>query len=121
VRGKLVSRGRAKRADYVLYFKPNIPLALIEAKDNSHSAGGFSFARSGPACAKRAPDHGMRVKSSVIRLGTGENIMFELIKQFAEQLTLSRRPQPEPEEDWGGGDICSPQEQAPTDDYYPLD
>ena len=33
VRGKLVSRGRAKRADYVLYYKPNIPLALIEAKD----------------------------------------------------------------------------------------
>ena len=39
VRGKLVTRGRAKRADYVLYYKPNIPLALIEAKDNSHSVG----------------------------------------------------------------------------------
>ncbi len=39
VRGKLVSRGRAKRADYVLYYKPNIPLALIEAKDNNCSVG----------------------------------------------------------------------------------
>jgi len=39
VRGKLVTRGKAKRADYILYFKPNIPLALIEAKDNSHSVG----------------------------------------------------------------------------------
>ncbi|NQW53307.1 MAG: DEAD/DEAH box helicase family protein [Rhodospirillales bacterium] len=39
VRGKLVSRGQAKRADYILYIKPNIPLALIEAKDNSHSVG----------------------------------------------------------------------------------
>ncbi len=39
VRGKLVTRGQAKRADYILYFKPNIPLALIEAKDNSHSIG----------------------------------------------------------------------------------
>jgi type I restriction enzyme, S subunit len=39
VRGKLVSRGQAKRADYVLYYKPNIPLAIIEAKDNSHSVG----------------------------------------------------------------------------------
>ena len=39
VRGKLVSRGQAKRADYVLYYKPNIPLALIEAKDNTHSVG----------------------------------------------------------------------------------
>ncbi len=39
VRGKLVTRGKSKRADYILYFKPNIPLALIEAKDNSHSVG----------------------------------------------------------------------------------
>src|SRR5580693_5865164 len=39
VRGRLVTRGQAKRADYILYFKPNIPLALIEAKDNSHSVG----------------------------------------------------------------------------------
>lgn len=39
VRGKLVTRGRAKRADYILYYKPNIPVALIEAKDNAHSVG----------------------------------------------------------------------------------
>jgi len=39
VRGKLVTRGQAKRADYILYYKPNIPLALIEAKDNTRSIG----------------------------------------------------------------------------------
>src|SRR5450432_505750 len=43
VRGKLVTRGKAKRADCVLYYKPNIqpniPIALIEAKDNNHSVG----------------------------------------------------------------------------------
>ena len=39
VRGKLVTRGKAKRADYILYYKPNIPIALIEAKDNQHSVG----------------------------------------------------------------------------------
>ena len=39
VRGKLVTRGKAKRADYVLYYKPNIPIAVIEAKDNNHSVG----------------------------------------------------------------------------------
>lgn len=39
VQGKVVTRGKAKRADYILYFKPNIPLALIEAKDNSYSVG----------------------------------------------------------------------------------
>lgn len=37
VRGKLTSRGKAKRADYILYYKPNIPIAIIEAKDNKHS------------------------------------------------------------------------------------
>ncbi|WP_135211882.1 EcoAI/FtnUII family type I restriction enzme subunit R [Vitreimonas flagellata] len=39
VRGKLVTRGKAKRADYILYYKPNIPIAIIEAKDNTHSVG----------------------------------------------------------------------------------
>ena len=39
VRGKLVSRGKGKRADYVLYYKPNLPIALIEAKDNTHAMG----------------------------------------------------------------------------------
>jgi len=40
VRGKLVSRGKAKRADYILYYKPNIPIAIIEAKDNNCALGG---------------------------------------------------------------------------------
>ena len=39
VRGKLVTRGKAKRADYVLSYKQNLPIALIEAKDNLHSVG----------------------------------------------------------------------------------
>jgi type I restriction enzyme, R subunit len=37
VKGKLYSRGKQKRPDYVLYHKPNIPLAVIEAKDNTHT------------------------------------------------------------------------------------
>ena len=39
VRGQMVKRGKAKRADYILYYKPNIPLAVIEAKDNHCSVG----------------------------------------------------------------------------------
>ncbi len=39
VRGKLVTRGKAKFADYILYYKPNIPIALIEAKDNNYAVG----------------------------------------------------------------------------------
>ena len=38
VRGQLVTRGKAKRADYVLYYQ-HIALALIEAKDNHHAVG----------------------------------------------------------------------------------
>ena len=45
--GRVVVRGRrAKRdastvlrADYALFFKPNIPLAVVEAKDNNHAIG----------------------------------------------------------------------------------
>jgi type I restriction enzyme, R subunit len=39
VRGKLHTRARNKRADYVLFYKPNMPIAIIEAKDNTHSLG----------------------------------------------------------------------------------
>ncbi len=39
VGGKTVKRGEAKKADYILYHKPNIPIAVIEAKDNNHSIG----------------------------------------------------------------------------------
>jgi len=39
VRGKLHTRGEQKRADYILYYKSNIPIAVIEAKDNSYSVG----------------------------------------------------------------------------------
>jgi len=37
VKGNLTTRGKRKRADYILYYKPNIPIAVIEAKDNKHS------------------------------------------------------------------------------------
>jgi len=39
VQGKKISRGKAKRADYILYCKPQIPLAVVEAKDNNHQIG----------------------------------------------------------------------------------
>jgi len=39
VRGNQTTRGERKRADIVLYYKPNIPIAIIEAKDNNHSIG----------------------------------------------------------------------------------
>ena len=39
VRGKTVKRGEAKKADYILLYKPNIPMAVVEAKDNNQTVG----------------------------------------------------------------------------------
>ena len=37
VKGKLTARGKRKFADYILFYKPNVPIAIIEAKDNKHT------------------------------------------------------------------------------------
>lgn len=41
VKGRLTARGESKRADFLLYHanQPNLPLAVVEAKDNNHSVG----------------------------------------------------------------------------------
>lgn len=39
VKGRRTRRGERKRADIILYYRPNIPVAVIEAKDNNHSVG----------------------------------------------------------------------------------
>ena len=40
VRGKVAVRGKRKRVDYLLFYQPNLPLAIVEAKDNHHPVGG---------------------------------------------------------------------------------
>ena len=37
VNGKTTKRGERKRADYILYGKDNLPIAIVEAKDNNKS------------------------------------------------------------------------------------
>lgn len=39
VQGKMHTRGARKRADYILFYKRDIPIAIIEAKDNKKSVG----------------------------------------------------------------------------------
>jgi hypothetical protein len=64
---------------------------------------------------------GVLLKLRALYPHTEENIMFKLIRRFAEQLKARRRMHPpKAEEDLGGGDICSLQEQASTDDDQPL-
>lgn len=39
IKGMNSKRGARKRADYILSYKPNLPLAIIEAKDQKHAVG----------------------------------------------------------------------------------
>jgi len=39
VKGNLTHRGKGKKADYILYYKPNIAIAVIEAKKNIYPVG----------------------------------------------------------------------------------
>ena len=39
VKGKKTKRGEKKRADIIIYYKTNIPVAVVEAKDNTHTVG----------------------------------------------------------------------------------
>jgi type I restriction enzyme R subunit len=39
VRGRMHTRGKKRRADYLLSYQKNQPIAVIEAKDNRHSLG----------------------------------------------------------------------------------
>jgi hypothetical protein len=63
VSGRVHRRGEAKRAEYVLNYNPNLPLAIIEAKDNNHTIGagmqqaleGFDVKELGVAAPGEAP------------------------------------------------------------------
>lgn len=43
VRGNIAKRLPKKKADYVLFYKENMPLAVVEAKDNNHNIGDGMF------------------------------------------------------------------------------
>src|SRR6266567_4061157 len=67
VRGKLVTRGKAKRADYILYYKPNIPIALIEAKDNTCAVG---------AAMQQALDYAVTLDIPFVFSSNGDGFVF---------------------------------------------
>ena len=39
IHGKTISRGERKRADFILYYKNHMPVAVVEAKDNKNTPG----------------------------------------------------------------------------------
>lgn len=40
VKGKTIKRGKPKKADYLLFYQPNLPIAVVEAKRNDKPLGG---------------------------------------------------------------------------------
>jgi len=38
-KGRIIVRGKQKHADHVLYYAPNLPIAVVEAKENRHTLG----------------------------------------------------------------------------------
>ena len=90
VRGKLVTRGQQKRADYILYYKPNIPLAIIEAKDNAHAMG---------AGMQQALDYAETLDLPFVFSSNGDGFLFHdrtgQSAQLETELTLSSFPSPD--------------------------
>lgn len=89
VRGRVVSRGQPKRADYVLYYKPNLPIAVIEAKDNHHSVSDGMQQALGYAEALDVP---------FVFSSNGEGFQFHdrtgMSDQMEREITLSEFPSP---------------------------
>ncbi len=90
VRGRLTARGTRKRADYILYYKPNIPIAIIEAKDNNHSV------RSG---IQQALDYARILDIPCVFSSNGDGFLFhdrtEIGTSIESEISIDEFPSPE--------------------------
>jgi type I restriction enzyme R subunit len=90
VRGKLHSRGKARRADFVLYHQLNLPLAVIEAKDNNHSVG---------AGMQQAQEYADALDVPFVFSSNGDGFLFHdrtgTGAQVETELTLEQFPSPQ--------------------------
>lgn len=90
VRGKLTARGKRKRADFVLYHKSGIPLAVIEAKDKKHTIG---------AGMQQALEYAKMLKVPSVFSSNGDGFLFHnrnLTDESIETvLSLDEFPSPE--------------------------
>ena len=115
VRKKMASRGKKKRADYILYYKPNIPLALIEAKDGSHSM---------EAGIQQALDYGEILDIPFVYSSNGSGFLEHdrtgLSYPIEKKLTMDQFPSPQ--ELWNRykqwKDLDQQTEKIVTQDYY---
>lgn len=87
VRGNLVTRGKKKRADYLLFYQPNLPLAVIEAKDNKHPIG---------AGMQQAINYGEILDVPFVYSSNGDGFLeHDMLTGTERELTLDEFPSPE--------------------------
>lgn len=87
LRGNVTSRGKKKRADYLLFYKPNFPLAIIEAKDNKHPVG---------AGLQQAIDYAETLDIKFVYASNGDGFVEQdLITGSIRNLSLEEFPTPE--------------------------
>jgi type I restriction enzyme, R subunit len=93
VKGNKTARGERKRADIVLYYKPNIPIAIIEAKDNKHTIG---------AGLQQALDYSQILDIPVAFSSNGDGFLEHDRSGYSSQIerNLSLDKFPSPEELW---------------------
>ena len=116
VRGRMTTRGVRKRADYILYYKPNIPIAIVEAKDNKHSV------RAGM---QQALDYAQILDIPFVFSSNGDGFLFHDKTQTTGNIEteLDNDSFPSPEELWAKykqyKGITTPEaEKVVEQDYY---
>lgn len=86
VRGNVTARGKRKRADYLLCYKPNLPIAIIEAKDNTFAMG---------AGMQQALEYAQILDIPFVYSSNGDGFIEHDIKKGTEtELSLSKFPSP---------------------------
>lgn len=115
VRGHLTTRGKKKRADYILYHKSNIPIAIIEAKDNNHPIG---------AGMQQALNYATILDIPCVFSSNGDGFIFhDRTAEGDVEKTLSLDQFPSPAELWSKykqykGIETPQQEQIASQDYF---
>ena len=84
------TRGSKKRADYILYYKPNVPIAIIEAKDNNHNVGDGM---------QQALEYSEILQIPFVFTSNGDSFVFhdktKSIGHIEKELSLDEFPSPE--------------------------
>ena len=92
VKGKTVTRGKVKRADYILSHQPNVPLAVVEAKDNKQAIGAGMQQALDSADVRQQIEGPIRTTSGVKNINSTEiSNLIVPIPPLAEQTRIVER------------------------------